>query len=119
VMEILLNCAKGNQKILTRPAAYVLFQDFADSYLEFELRCWTSDYTDWLDIRSDLRVAINNSFEKEGIVIPFPQRDLHIITDRSKDELGEDDHTIRKKRLGIKEDKKIKKDDKNDEEEKE
>ena len=105
VMEILLNCAKGNQKILTRPAAYVLFQDFADSYLEFELRCWTSNYTDWIEIRSDLRVAINNSFEKEGIVIPFPQRDLHIITDRTKDQLGEDDHTRRKKRLGTDKDK--------------
>ncbi|RKY93401.1 MAG: hypothetical protein DRQ13_09505, partial [Ignavibacteriae bacterium] len=87
VMELLLNCAKENQKILARPAAYVLFQDFGESYLEFELRCWTSDYTDWIDIRSELRVAINNSFEKEGIVIPFPQRDLHIITDRTKDQL--------------------------------
>ncbi len=121
VMEILLNCSKENQKILTRPAAYVLFQDFGESYLEFELRCWTSDYTDWIDIRSDLRVAINNSFEKEGIVIPFPQRDLHIITDRTKDHLSEDEITRRKKRMGTEEDKEIKEDDKNekDEEEKE
>ncbi len=118
VMEILLNCAKGNQKILTRPGAYVLFEDFAESYLEFELRCWTSNYTDWLEIRSDLRVAINNSFEKEGIVIPYPQRDLHIITDRTKEKLAEDDHTKRKKRLGIDKDKKIKEEDENDEEEK-
>ncbi len=119
VMEILLNCAKENQKILTRPASYVLFQDFGESYLEFELRCWTSNYTDWLDIRSDLRVAINNSFEKEGIVIPYPQRDLHIITDRTKDHLSEDDNTRRKKRLGTDRDKEIKEDDKNEEEEKE
>jgi small-conductance mechanosensitive channel len=119
VMEILLNCSKENQKILTRPAAYVLFQDFGESYLEFELRCWTSDYTDWLDIRSDLRVAINNSFEKEGIVIPFPQRDLHIITDRTKDHLDEDDHKRRKKRLGTDENKEIKEDDKNEEDEEE
>ncbi len=119
VMEIMLNCAKENQQILTRPASYVLFQDFGESYLEFELRCWTSDYTDWLDIRSDLRVAINNSFEKEGIVIPFPQRDLHIITDRTKDHLSEDENTRRKKRLGTDKQKEIKEDDKKEEEEKE
>jgi len=99
VMEILLNCAKENQKILTRPAAYVLFQDFGESYLEFELRCWTSNFADWLEIRSDIRVAINNSFKKEGIVIPFPQRDLHIITDKTKDHLSENDNKKRKKRL--------------------
>ena len=108
VMEILLNCAKENQKILSRPAPYVLFNDFAESYLEFELRCWTSNYTEWLEIRSDLRVTINNLFEKEGIVIPFPQRDLHIITDRTKDQLSEDDNTRRKKRLGTDENKRNK-----------
>lgn len=104
VMEILLDCAKGNQKILTRPAAYVLFQDFAESYLEFELRCWTSDYSAWIDIRSDIRVAIINAFEKEGIVIPFPQRDLHIITDRTKEQAEDDDITRRKKSLERKDD---------------
>jgi small-conductance mechanosensitive channel len=115
VMEILLNCAKENQKILPRPAPYVLFNDFAESYLEFELRCWTSNYTEWLEIRSDLRVTINNLFEKEGIVIPFPQRDLHIITDRTKDHLSEDENTRRKKRLGTDKQKEIKKDDKKEE----
>ena len=115
VMETLLNCSKENEKILTRPTAIVLFEDFANSHLLFELRCWTSDYTDWLDIRSDLRVAINNSFEKEGIVIPFPQRDLHLITDRTKDHLSEDDNTRRKKRLGTDKQKEIKKDDKKEE----
>jgi potassium efflux system protein len=119
VMEILLNCAKESQKILSRPAPYVLFNDFAESYLEFELRCWTSNYTEWLETRSDLRVTINNLFEKEGIVIPFPQRDLHIISDRTKDHLSEDDNTRRKKRLGTDKDKEIKEDDKNEEEEKE
>jgi len=104
VMELLLKCATENHKILTRPAAYVLFQDFAESYLEFELRCWSSNYTDWIEIRSDLRVAINNSFEKEGIVIPFPQRDLHIITDRTKEQTDKDENIRRKERLGRKDD---------------
>ena len=78
VMKSLLKCAKDHQQILTSPAPYVLFNDFAESYLEFELRCWTSNYPDWIFIRSDIRVTIDNAFEKEGIVIPFPQRDLHL-----------------------------------------
>ena len=77
VMQTLLKCAKDQKDILTSPAPYVLFNDFAESYLEFELRCWTS-HPDWIFIRSDIRIAIDEAFEKEGIVIPFPQRDLHL-----------------------------------------
>ncbi len=77
VMQTLLKCAKDQKDILTTPAPYVLFNDFAESYLEFELRCWTS-HPDWIFIRSDIRIAIDEAFEKEGVVIPFPQRDLHL-----------------------------------------
>jgi small-conductance mechanosensitive channel len=78
VMQTLLKCATDHQQILTNPAPYVLFNDFAESYLEFELRCWTSNYTDWIFIKSDIMVEIDKAFTTEGIVIPFPQRDLHL-----------------------------------------
>ena len=80
VMETLLNCAKQNDKILKNPLPSVLFNDFGESCLEFELRCWTSDYSIWMDIRSNIRVAIDKSFNERGIEIPFPQRDLHLKT---------------------------------------
>ncbi len=86
VMEVLLQCAKDHKQILVNPAPFVLFTEFADSYLEFDLRSWTSNYGDWVDIRSEIHVAIDKAFKKEGIEIPFPQRDLHIITDKTKDE---------------------------------
>jgi small-conductance mechanosensitive channel len=81
VMEVLLGCAKEHQHILVSPAPYVLFTEFADSYLEFELRCWTSNYGAWLDTRSEINVAIDKAFKREGIEIPYPQRDLHIVSD--------------------------------------
>ena len=78
VMQTLLKCATDHQQILTKPAPYVLFNDFAESYLEFELRCWTSNYTDWIFIKSEIMLAIDEAFAREKIVIPFPQRDLHL-----------------------------------------
>jgi len=78
VMKTLLKCATNHQQILTKPAPYVLFNDFAESYLEFELRCWTSNYTDWIFIKSEIMVAIDEAFARAKIVIPFPQRDLHL-----------------------------------------
>ena len=78
VKETLLKCAKENEKLLTSPAPYVLFDEFGDSSLNFELRCWTSDFASWVEIRSDIRSAIDKAFRKKNIEIPFPQRDLHI-----------------------------------------
>ena len=80
VMESLLECAKQNDQILTTPAPYVLFNEFGDSSLDFELRSWTSNYNDWVEIRSNIRVAIDKAFKEKKIEIPFPQRDLHLIS---------------------------------------
>jgi len=77
-METLLECAKLNDKILKSPSPYVLFSDFGDSSLNFELYCWTSDFASWTEIRSDIRLAIDKAFRDRKIEIPFPQRDLHI-----------------------------------------
>jgi len=81
VKETLIKCAKQNDKLLTSPAPYVLFNEFGDSSLDFELRCWTSDFASWVEIRSDIRSAIEKEFREKNIEIPFPQRDLHIKSD--------------------------------------
>jgi small-conductance mechanosensitive channel len=79
VIEILLNVAKKKEGLLEVPAPYVLFKEFGDSALGFELRCYTES-NDWLIIMSDLHVQVNDALKETGIVIPFPQRDLHIKT---------------------------------------
>jgi small-conductance mechanosensitive channel len=79
VIKILLAVAKKNKELLEDPAPYVLFKEFGDSALGFELRCYTES-DDWLFILSDLHVKVNDAINAAGIVIPFPQRDLHIKT---------------------------------------
>lgn len=78
VEEILLECAHENKDILRYPQPHVLFMNFGDSSLDFELRCFTNDAFSPLTIGSDLRFAIDNKFKENNIEIPFPQRDLHI-----------------------------------------
>ncbi len=79
VIKILMGVAKKNKGLLEDPAPYVLFKEFGDSALGFELRCYTES-DDWLFILSDLHVKVNDAIKEAGIVIPFPQRDLHIKT---------------------------------------
>jgi len=56
----------------------VLLQSFGDSGIDFDTFVWISD--PWLapKQRSDLRLAIWRSFRDSGVVIPFPQVDVHM-----------------------------------------
>jgi len=65
---------KGNPQ-LSDP--YVLFLEFGDSTLNFELRVHISNINRCMHVTSDLNRAINTEFNKKGIEIPFPQRDVH------------------------------------------
>lgn len=78
VASILLECAEKHKRVLKKPEPTVVFKDFGESSLDFELRCYTNDiWTGW-SIPSDLRYEIDARFREEGIEIPFPQRSLHI-----------------------------------------
>lgn len=78
VEKILLECAAQHQNVLDYPAPFVLFQDFGASSLDFDLRCYTADVNSRIRIASSLRFAIDRRFREEGIVIPFPQRVVHL-----------------------------------------
>jgi small-conductance mechanosensitive channel len=78
VMEILSNVASQHPDVMDSPTPRVLFMNFGDSSLDFELRCWTVNFELFRRIRSDLIVGIEAALNEAGIVIPFPQRDLHI-----------------------------------------
>ena len=78
VKEILLNMAFEHPQVMSEPAPTVLFKEFADSSLNFELRIWVKELWKYDMILSDLRFSISEEFDKMKISIPFPQRDLHI-----------------------------------------
>ncbi len=80
VTEILLGLAKGHSKILTYPAPVVLFTDFGDSSLDFELLFWSQELMGIEKVVSELRYQIIDAFKQNNIVIPFPQRDVWIKT---------------------------------------
>ncbi len=77
VEEILLDVAKGHERVLSFPAPFVVFQNFGDSSLDFELRAYTGDVFYQVLIASDMRHEIDKRFKEGGIEIPFPQRVVH------------------------------------------
>jgi small-conductance mechanosensitive channel len=78
VLKILKNILSANPEILDQPEPMILFQEFGDSSLNFNLRFWTAAPETWLRLRSDISVEIFKAFKENNIEIPFPQRDLHL-----------------------------------------
>ncbi len=77
VREILLEVAGASDRVLKYPRPYVLFTDFGESSLDFQLRFW-SDVDSFIHVETELRFAIDRRFREEGVEIPFPQRDVHL-----------------------------------------
>lgn len=60
-------------------APEVVFLDFGESSLDFEVRVWTVHQVQTpTRLKSDLYSAMFDAFREKGIELPFPQRDLHI-----------------------------------------
>ena len=82
VMQTLKECAEDHSGVMRVPAPQILFRGFGDSSLNFELRVWISDVAKRLDIHSELCQDVDRRFRLAGVVIPFPQRDLHIRSEK-------------------------------------
>ena len=78
VHDILLEIGKSHPLVLKNPEPFVYFADFGASSLDFELRLYLSDILSGLTVQNEMRFAIVEALEREGIEIPFPQRDIHI-----------------------------------------
>jgi small-conductance mechanosensitive channel len=83
VERLLLQCAYDNPLVISDapdivPKPGVAFIDFADSALMFKLVCYVEEAGKRFAITSELRYAIDDSFRRNGISIPFPQRDVHM-----------------------------------------
>jgi small-conductance mechanosensitive channel len=78
VLEVLSDAAKATPGVAASPTPQVIFVNFGDSSLDFCVRVWTNDFGNWIAIRSNLTVHVNDALAAAGIEIPFPQRDLHL-----------------------------------------
>jgi small-conductance mechanosensitive channel len=84
VQKLLLSILKEHPDIINDPEPMVLFNDLGESSLDFRLLFWTDNFDEWIRIKSEVTFMIHDSLYKEGITIPFPQRDLHIKGDLGK-----------------------------------
>ncbi|MHC5113273.1 MAG: mechanosensitive ion channel family protein [Planctomycetota bacterium] len=86
VLGVLLGVAGEHEEVLSDPEPESLFTGFGESALNFQLRAWTESPRGAPIVKSELTVAIQAALADAGIVVPFPQRDLHV---RNAPEIGQ------------------------------
>jgi small conductance mechanosensitive channel len=79
VKDVLNDIISKDGRILADPAPQVVVAELADSSVNFVVRVWTNTGDFW-GVKCDTTEAIKNRFDAEGIGIPVPQRDIHIVS---------------------------------------
>ncbi len=79
VERLLEEVMTGLDGVMKEPAPFATFTDFADSSLAFEASFWSA-LEGRKNLESELRHRIAETFAKAGIVMAFPQRDVHLET---------------------------------------
>lgn len=84
VRDLLYEAARTHAAVLRDPQPLVVFEDFGDNALVFDLYLWceASAGMELRAIRSEIRFTIERLFGEHGIVVAFPQRDVHLDTTR-------------------------------------
>jgi small-conductance mechanosensitive channel len=85
VRQLLLDAMTAQPQIVKSPSPQVIFSEFGDSALNFEVRGWVHSPWNRMMIKSDIRFRIDNVFRTNKIKIPFPQRELYITNTAQSD----------------------------------
>ena len=83
--QVLLELMNGDSRVLQNPEPQVLVTSLGESSVDLAIRCWSSTGDYWA-LFWELNKASKERLEEAGITIPFPQRELRIISESAKAE---------------------------------
>ncbi len=84
-IKLVQEAAAEHERVLEEPSTMVSFENFGDNSLTIMLRCFVGSMDYWRQTTSELHQSINDKFEAAGIIIAFPQRDVHLNTSQPLD----------------------------------
>jgi small-conductance mechanosensitive channel len=79
-IDLCFEAAREEDRVLTNPPTNVLLKGFGDSSVDIEMRIWIRDPRNGVsNVKSAVLLRVWDKFHENGIEIPYPQRDLHLI----------------------------------------
>jgi small conductance mechanosensitive channel len=76
--QVLTRLVESDVRIHKEPASQIIVDELGESSVNFKVRVWCNS-TDYWGIYFDMQEKVKQTFDKEGISIPFPQRDVHVF----------------------------------------
>jgi potassium efflux system protein len=78
--QTILDAVKSNPLVLKTPGPLVSLLDFGESSMNFTVFAYAKQLSDRLTIIHELHIDIEKALREKGITIPFPQRDVHVLS---------------------------------------
>lgn len=76
--DVIKSVISKNDKILKDPEPFIGVVELADSSVNLVTRVWSATEDYW-DVFFYMQESVKKAFDKEGVSIPFPQHDIHMI----------------------------------------
>lgn len=74
---------RNDERILSEPEPTIALAELAESSVDINVRPWVNS-ADYWPVRADLLEGIKLAFDENGITIPFPQREVHVFENTTK-----------------------------------
>lgn len=85
--SVLEEIVTAHEKVVKDPAPAVKVMELADNSVNFAVRPFVAP-SDYWGVYFDLTEQVKLRFDQEGISFPFPQRDIHIVSNQNGNGLG-------------------------------
>lgn len=85
VKDILTKIVQNEERILDEPEPVIAVHTLNESSVDLVCRPWVKSEDYWA-VYWHLQESVKIAFDKDGISIPFPQRDMHIVSDINLDD---------------------------------
>lgn len=85
--ELMQSVLEADERILKGPAPVIMMLELGDSSVNFAVRPWVNTEDYW-SVRGDVLEKIKQALEENGLSIPYPQRDLHVVSQAAGTDIG-------------------------------
>ncbi|MHB8165634.1 MAG: mechanosensitive ion channel family protein, partial [Sulfuricella sp.] len=80
-MTLMRQAAENHPRVLKNPSPKTFLKAFGENGINLEMSIWINDPEQGqLNLKSDINLEIWRKFQEAGIEIPYPQRDVRIIS---------------------------------------
>ncbi len=78
--KVMKEVMESHPHVQKKPAPSVYVMELGDNGVNLSARCWVEN-SKYLKVKTDVTEKVKLRFDEEGISIPFPQRDVHLVTE--------------------------------------